>query len=76
MDRGHRILDVKCFCGKVIKSYDGHVQHYKAKHPRILRRMKKNKTWIQVQYDWRVHPMQVEAKISRNNSSPTAVSNK
>lgn len=75
-DRGHHIFDAKCFCGKMLKSYQAEFDHYKAKHPKMFRKMKKLNIWEQLQYDWRVHPEQVQAKISRNNSFPAIVSNK
>lgn len=73
-DRGHHIFDAKCFCGKMLMSYQAEYDHYHMKHPRLFRKMKKQNVWEQLQYDWRVHPDQ--AKISRNNSSLTPVSNK
>lgn len=51
-DRGHRILDVKCHCGKLCITRDGYEQHLQIKHPKQLRQMKKSGDWEQLEYDW------------------------
>jgi hypothetical protein len=51
-DRGHRISEVDCRCGKLCTTRLGYYQHLQAKHPKELRQMKKSGAWEQLEYDW------------------------
>lgn len=51
-DRGHRIADVTCHCGKFCDTRIGYYQHLQAKHPKRLRQMKKSGEWEQIEFDW------------------------
>jgi hypothetical protein len=51
-DRGCRILDVTCWCGKYLQSRIGYRDHLRAKHPRQWRRMKKAGEWAQIEIEW------------------------
>lgn len=51
-DRGHRIFDVECHCGKYCDTRLGYYQHLQSKHPKKLRQMKKSGEWEQLEYDW------------------------
>lgn len=51
-DRGHRIFDVKCHCGKVCTTLTSYYQHLQSKHPKRLRQMKKSGEWEQLEHDW------------------------
>lgn len=58
-DRGHRIDDVLCHCGKLCTTRLAYYQHLQSKHPKELRRMKKFGDWEQLEHDWphaRVEP--------------------
>ena len=61
MDRGHHIVGMQCFCGKMLVSYQAHKDHYTMKHPKMFSKMKRAKIWQQVQYDWRTHSTQLQA---------------
>jgi hypothetical protein len=62
-DRGHRILDVICHCGKYMTSYLAQYDHMVIKHPKELRQLKKSGEWDQIMYDWHVHPEQISSKL-------------
>ena len=51
-DRGYRTLDVICFCGKLLKSWEAFRDHFQMKHPKVLRRMKQSGLWDQERIDW------------------------
>jgi hypothetical protein len=52
--RGHTILDVKCFCGKLLLEWQDYANHMRAKHPKMVRKLKKSGQWQQDKIDWKV----------------------
>lgn len=51
-DRGHRICEATCFCGKKLFTFIAFVQHTREKHPKRLRAMKKSGELDQLRFDW------------------------
>lgn len=50
-DTGSRMLEVRCFCGKLCLSHAAYEQHMKAKHPGRLRALKQCGCWQQYLLD-------------------------
>ncbi len=69
-DRGVRIFDEMCFCGKYLASYEAHVQHFKAKHPKHYRAQKKSGYLAQLRFDW---PISIKERKERAKKHGYAV---
>lgn len=52
-DRGHRIFEVTCFCGKRLLTWAAYRDHMTMKHPKVRRRMRKSGHWAQTQLEFR-----------------------
>lgn len=53
LDTGKRVLDIRCFCGKLCDvSLEQYRQHVRAKHPKVHRQMKKAGQWAQLELEW------------------------
>jgi len=52
-DRGHTIFDVTCFCGKFCLTWTAYTNHMRAKHLKMVRKLKKSGQWQQDKIEWR-----------------------
>lgn len=60
---GKTILDVLCFCGKFVTEWQDYANHMLAKHPKIVRQLKKSGQWDQDRIDWKVRNVKEVQKV-------------